>query len=624
MRGKASDTAMGRICSGNAGRWLVLLLLSHLPVMLCQAAAFRLQDVEGLLDVTLAYGTAVRVEDRDKDLIAIANGGTAASANTDDGTLNYGKGIVSNAGRINTDLTLAWKQLGAFVRGYASYDYENAHDERAHAPLSSGADKLIGKDADLLDHYVSLRTSAGGVPLFFRLGDQVVNWGESGFVRDGIDIINPLDLAALNQPVVPARDVLTPQGMLWGAANVTETFAVEAYYQYEWKPVTLPPVGSYFSTNDLVGGDGINFAVLGGGRFSDLGTDLDAAFALPAGTLGFDPDFFKLPGLHVEDPDDQGQFGVTLSAILPDSNATKLAVHLVRYHSRLPLINGRTASQQAIDQTAQADVDTLAASLVPSYESTGLTPGEAADAAAGTAAALTTSQYANQAGYSVVYPEDITMVGLSFSTATLRTGSLLSGEVSHHHNFPFQVSLGEVFSAVLSPMQFAGTAGSSPLGNFGADDVVKGYVRRDRTQGTVGLTQLFGPRLGAAQTFANFDIAGVFVHDIPDRHELPLQGVDTPTASSWGYRLGAGLTYDGVLGGLTLDPRVLFTHDVQGVTPAPVSTFVEGRKSFTLGLGLGYINRFTANLSYTSFFGAGDRNLLVDRDLVRFRVSYTF
>ena len=55
---------------------------------------------------------------------------------------------------------------------------------------------------------------AWDIPLFFRLGDQVVNWDESGFVRDGIDIINPLDLAAPNQPVVSGRDVLTPQGML--------------------------------------------------------------------------------------------------------------------------------------------------------------------------------------------------------------------------------------------------------------------------------------------------------------------------------------------------------------------------------------------------------------------------
>jgi hypothetical protein len=91
-----------------------------------------------------------------------------------------------------------------------------------------------------------------------------------------------------------------------------------------------------------------------------------------------------------------------------------------------------------------------------------------------------------------------------------------------------------------------------------------------------------------------------------------------------GYRLGGSLIYAGVFGGVTLVPRVLFTHDVDGITPAPVSTFVQGRKSLTFALGASYINRMTANLSYTDFFGAGDRNLLRDRDLVRFRVSYSF
>ena len=73
-----------------------------------------------------------------------------------------------------------------------------------------------------------------------------------------------------------------------------------------------------------------------------------------------------------------------------------------------------------------------------------------------------------------------------------------------------------------------------------------------------------------------------------------------------------------------MTPTVLFTQDVRGTTPAPVSTFVEQRKSFTAALGLGYINRWTGNLSYTSFFGAGDRNLVNDRDLLRLRISYTF
>jgi hypothetical protein len=599
------------------------LLAGCLFALPCAASEFHAGEVDGLLDVTASYGLGVRLDDADPELVAIANGGKRTSANQDDGTLNYDKGVFSNALRLNADLTLAWQQFGAYVRGFAFYDYENQQNNRARTPLSADGEDIVGEDADLLDHYVSMHQTVAGVPLVFRLGDQVVNWGESGFIRDGIDVINPLDLSALNVPATPARDVLIPQGMLWGAAALTNHIAVEAYYQYEWKAVQLPPVGSYFSNNDLSGGDGLNVAMLGAGKFSDLGTDLDTAFALPAGTLGFDPDFFKLPGSGgVERPSDQGQFGFTVTSILPGSNATKLSAHLVRYHSRLPLVSGLTANQAAIDQTTQADVDALAASLVAPYLSTGLTPAEAADTAAATAEALTTSQYANQAGYQVEYPEDITMLGVGFNTATLARGMLISGEVSHHHNFPFQISLNELFAAALSPMQF--TASGSPLGSFGADQRIKGFVRLDRTQATLGMTQLFGSRLGAAQTALNADVAWVHVHDMPGRNDVPLQAVEPPSADSWGYRLGGSMTYEGVLGGLSVTPAVLFTHDVRGTTPAPVSTFLEQRKSFTAALGLNYINRWTGNLSYTGFFGASDRNLLNDRDMVRLQLSYTF
>jgi hypothetical protein len=318
---------------------------------------------------------------------------------------------------------------------------------------------------------------------------------------------------------------------------------------------------------------------------------------------------------------DGGQFGLSVLSVLPNINATRLSAHLVRYHSRLPIISGRTANQQAVDQTSQANVEALASSLVPAYEEDGLTPGEAATAAQQTAGALTTSAYANQAGYFVEYPEDITMLGLSFSTATPRRGLLLSGELSHHLKFPFQLDTDEVVAAVLSPIQF-NDSGSS-LGTFGASENIKGYTRLDRTQATLGVTQLFGPHFGAAQSAANVDVAMVHVHDMPGSDEPQLQATLPPTASSWGYRLGGSLIYNGVLGGLTLVPALLWTHDVNGVTPAPLATFLEDRKSISAVLNSSYISQWTASLGYTHFLN-GNESLIRDRDLLSFRVSYTF
>ena len=155
--------------------------------------------------------------------------------------------------------------------------------------------------------------------------------------------------------------------MVWVASSLTDVIAVEGYYQYKWKPVVLPPVGTVFSVLDLYGGDGVqgHGAFLGGGQVSDLGTDLDAQFALPPGTLGFDPQFDRIPGRTVDKPSDGGQYGVSLFARFLDGLATKLAVHYIRYNTRLPIISGRTADAAAIAATSAASVDALAGRLTP-------------------------------------------------------------------------------------------------------------------------------------------------------------------------------------------------------------------------------------------------------------------
>ncbi len=251
------------------------------------AKDFRFGNFEGLLDTTIAYGVLVRTEDADDDLIAISSGGNADGANGDDGTQNYDTGIVSNMVRITEELSLRHGNFGAYVRGYAFYDYENQDQNRERTNLSDSAKDIVGKDADLLENYLVVRGHVAGVPVLARLGDQILNWGQTIFVRDGVDVINPIDLVAALQPASNAKDIFVPQGMLWAAANITENYAIEGYYQYEWKKARVPPVGSYFSANDAIGDDGTNFIILGAGQISDLGTDLDSFFQPASGHAGF-------------------------------------------------------------------------------------------------------------------------------------------------------------------------------------------------------------------------------------------------------------------------------------------------------------------------------------------------
>jgi hypothetical protein len=421
--------------------------------------------------------------------------------------------------------------------------------------------------------------------------------------------------------------------MLWGAANVTETLAIEAFYQYDWEPVRSLPIGWYFSDNDVIGVDGLGGAMVGSGLFSDQGTDLDAAFQLPPGTLGFDADFMRIPGRGTDEPSSQGQGGVTAQLILPQLNSTQLAFHFLNYHSRLPIVNARSADAAAVAATSPAAVAARAAALAPIYESEGLPPAQAAAAAAQAASTLTIGEYASAASFSVEYPEDVQMVGVSFNTATLRTGTLVSAEVSHHFDYPFQILPAEVFSAAFSPIEFDPSFGQGPLGSYGPDEEVSGVERLDKTQLEFGLRQLLGPQLGASQTILGFDLGYVHVYGMPSGNEphLSAPGITgprdydhLPDADSWGYRLLAALTYDNVLGGLTVQPRVAWLQDVSGTTPTPGGAFVEGRKAFNVGVSIDYTNTWLLDVSYTNFSGAGRFNLLNDRDFARFQLTYFY
>ena len=117
------------------------------------------------MNLTLSYGLLVRSQDRDPDLIGITNGGNAASVNFDDGTLNYDVGVASNMLRGTGELAARWRNLGAYVRAFALYDFENDLGQRARTDLSDSAIRNVGWDVDVRDYYLSGRFTPAGLPI---------------------------------------------------------------------------------------------------------------------------------------------------------------------------------------------------------------------------------------------------------------------------------------------------------------------------------------------------------------------------------------------------------------------------------------------------------------------------
>ena len=146
------------------------------------------------------------------------------------------------------------------------------------------------------------------------------------------------------------------------------------------------------------------------------------------------------------------------------------------------------------------------------------------------------------------------------------------------------------------------------------------------SQAQVTATQVFGSLFGSDSTGFIAEAAAMMVHDMPDSSVTPL---DTPgarddiaDATSWGYRGAIWLDYHNAIGAARLTPYLQFQHDVSGSSPAPFGPFVGGRKVVTLGVGANYLERMSANLSYT--LHAGHHNALEDRDFVSISFNYSF
>ncbi|MCK8045518.1 DUF1302 domain-containing protein [Shewanella sp. 1CM18E] len=651
------------------------------------AVSFNWGDVEGTFDSTWTAGASWRTEGRDWDnQIGKVNhprfdwSGYSAfgdtkyssaeiwaqpgsySSNGDLSNLLYAQGdTTSEIFKGLHELSLKYQNFGLFARGMYFYDRKmNDGDFGFNDPLTgkefdpcadSQASEVQCKDIRLLDAFVyaDFDFNDGANPLSIRVGNQVVSWGESTLIAHGIGVINPVDLNILNAPGAELKEAFRPQGMVWASFGVTDNLSVEGFYQYDWEPVWVPTPGSFFSTNDFAGYGGYSQnAQLGFNANPDMNLDfLMAEYNALVGMVGSGQvDAATLASLAlayptkatlVEDPaeaSDDGQWGVKLGYYSPELGETEFGLYYMNYHSRRPLISGTTANftQEAIGR----DLQRLG--------------GKAQSGEAMTREDLLALETFSKA--QIVYPEDIQLMGFSFNT--LLGDTSVAGEIAHRLDEPLQIDDVELLFAAM-PQQLANAGlrpdldGISQVENYGPGEYAEGFIRLDTTQAQTTFTHLFGPTLGTDNLTMLAEIGGVWIHDMPSHDELRLNGPGTgrsggnpdmpgiiealhngpetnpfPTDFAWGYRLVAKADYNNVWGGVNIAPRVIFSHDVDGITPDPMFLFTEGKKSVAVGVNFDYQSRWGADISYNTFFGGvGTTNTMADRDYVSFNIKYS-
>ncbi len=614
--------------------WSFASMLLGVVSTQAMAIEFSSEDGEwtGNFDTTISYGAAVRVSSVNDNNVGksvfnptaflLNNAGQQEalgrwSVNSDDGDLNYGDSgdLVSNAIKITSELDINWRNYGAFVRGTAFYDFENADKDF----LSKRAQDLVGSDIRLLDAYVYGENTLGENTANWRLGWQVVSWGESTFIQNGINVINPVDVSRLRVAGAELKEAFIGIPMIWGNFDITENLSIEPLYIFQWKKTNPDPAGSYFATNDIAT-PGAAYAMLGFGTLPQPVTNPDlyeqVCLSGPAGYAtsdsplppqlvgaGCQGSFPRNPSVQ---PKDSGQYGAALRYYAENLGGTEFGFYYLNYHSRLPLISGRSITTTA-----------------PS-----------------------------SGRYWTEYPEDIHLWGASFNTSIAEWS--FSGEVSYRPNAPLQIDDVEILFAGLTPLNPLIPAPAnrfySQLGDYAPGEYIQGYGRYDMWQTQFTTTKVFGPEnfLKAGQISLAAEVGFNFVPNLPSQDTLRFNGDGTDTGGgpdyqdgyfrnpltqiggfaddfSWGYRMAARAEYFNAFGtAVTVAPSIGWAQDISGTTPGPGGSFIEHRKQLTVGISALYLQAWVFDLSYTTYFGAGLFNLLEDRDFVAASVRYSF
>jgi len=578
------------------------------------AAAFQhsFGSLDLSLDTRLTEGVSLRVESRDPDLIGISHGGKAYSNNADLGDLNFSPGSVTNAvSKITSAMQLTYGNYGVFMRANYTFDptqvnknflpqdYFGAghqYGDGTRRAANSAVQQEVGSNASILDAYAYGNFDFFGRSLNVKVGRQVLNWGESTLVLNGLNSIVAVDANRAYTPGLELDEVTIPTGMVFAAMNLVENVSAEAFYQFEWNHSIAAATGSYLSTNDYVGPGGVA-GNIDYGRATEYAAPGSACVGFPAGVscVPYGGSIPRGPDIRAKDA---GQYGGALRFSIPALNSLELALYAANYHSRLPVFSTYSV-------------------------------------ASGNQDASTASVFAE-------FPQDIHMLGSSFNMS-LPFGFALQGEYSFKQNQPIEIDDVEQSLADLgAPSQIDPVPGAT-LGN----QYIRGFRRKPVSLFDVGTTKIFSPStwFGYDDLALIGEIALVHVNDLESESVLRYEGPGTflpgdargaaisgvpvqqggyATSTSWGYKVLARASYNNVLPALAFLPTLRWEQDVGGVTPAPLDNFVRGSRVLSPIAGFRYRNDTTAELGYAYYFGGGQGNLIRDRDYAFFDVKYSF
>jgi hypothetical protein len=563
---------------------------------------------EGRWSLDLSLGASMRTRNPAPDLISRGNGGTADGGQHDDGNQNYRAGdFYSALGKAIGEVELRKDQFGVFGRVKGWYDYIGRNQNTSFGDAANGysrspindknfdpASKFSG--VELLDAYgYGTFDLAEDTPLKVKIGKHVVNWGESTFIPGGINQYGIVDVGAARRPGAQVKEVLLPIPQISANLGLDNGISLEAFYQFTWERSVLDGCGTFWSASDYL-------------NCSDVITMSPQNVGDLAGfTSGFPVQFLgtrnsKMANGGNRYPGDVGQWGANIHYYNTDIG-TDFGLYYAQYNARTPIFSFIKSP-----------------SLIQgSIYNAGIRPAQ---------------YYWN---YDI---EHIQVVGAS--AAGDIAGWSVFGEASESFGVPVQINTNDLGNGMISgvgPMAF--------LNRIATGTAVDGFDRKNKFQLQISTVKTF-PNVASADEFKvigevgyqhwsgigdpntsrrygrdpMFGQAGTATMACTNTNSSYCENEGYATSDAVGYRVQLSLTYNNLLFGGNVTPRLFWAHDVSGYSAD--GTFVEDRMNLGLGVRAEWNKMYYTDLSFSTYNRDAKYDPYRDRDFISLVTGVTF
>ncbi len=610
------------------------------------AGSFDLFGIDGSYKITTTYALAMRMRDpsqalinaevdpfqsvvfappEDGRVIGFTNTGLPKSINLDDGNRNFDRySPINNRLSAFYELGMRRENFGLVVSGTAFYDwvFQTENDRRPVNPddpndygpntlecsrdaencdfnrFTDGAKYYNGERSRMLEAYVYgdfLITDE--IALNVRFGKHLVAWGESLFFPGIVTAQGPNDATKAFVPGAEIKEILLPVHQISGTLAFGYNFSLMGFYQLDYKPTEVFPVGDFFSVADVVG-PGAEMAYGSGnpafaencpGLFAIPGTPLDASFiCMLGGGMGEGlinaPRTIDVPRMDDIRPGSEGQWGIGMKAQVTPS--TSLGAYYIRYHNHNPTVNLNFGFARIGDDPITGEP--------------------------------VTTELINQAvpiSYNVKYFGDIEMIAGSWSTTLF--GLNFAGDLIYRNGV--DVSAAAEISGVLSPV----------------------FTRAETYQANISSLYVSNPRMLFYDEIAIVSEAAYLYVDEVDPIER-FNGQEPRgngrqlfyDRNAWAYQFLILPKGRNVFPGWDIGTPIAFAHAVNGYASTAGTfgaLFGEGDRRIGLSVTAQYIQNLEFAIGYNWFLGNPSAtmrdspiptNPVADRDYATFTIKY--